>query len=148
MKQISLTKPVLGPSQCGNDPMPEKTGGGPEGWSIAGLSDPVFLDSPQAKVVSDVMDAAGSGSVKNVGFAAKGFGDLLTITKFANAIGFDNLSPEAFTKQIKEFTGPAWMVPGDIKCGANTVQIGLCGNAASLYEYKDGKWDALPPYKP
>ncbi|CAN5131733.1 hypothetical protein BH09ACT10_BH09ACT10_01220 [soil metagenome] len=148
MKQISLTKPVLGPSQCGNDPMPEKTGGGPEGWSLAGLNDPVFLDSPEAKTVSDVMDAAGSGSVKNVGFAAKGFGDILTITKFANAIGFDKLTPAAFNEQIASFAGPAWMIPGTIKCGANTTQIGLCGDSASVYGFEGGKWVAGTPFKP
>lgn len=146
MQQVSLTKPVFAPSQCGNDPMPETTGGGPEGWTLTGINDPVFLDSPQATVVSNVMDAAGAEDQKNLGFAAKGFGDLLTITKWAKEIGYDNLSADAFQQKITDFTGPAWMVPGKIKCGANTTHIGLCGDSASNYEYKDGKWNALEPY--
>ncbi|CAN5262648.1 hypothetical protein BH09ACT10_BH09ACT10_26560 [soil metagenome] len=148
MKQISLVKPVAAVSGCGNDPMPEKTGGGPEGWQITGLTTPVFIDSPQATATKNILKAAGDEAVANVGFASKGIGDLLSITKFARTIGFDKLTPEAFQEQIAAFKGPAWLVPGTIACGTNKTQISLCGNASANYEYKDGKWTLLDPYVP
>jgi branched-chain amino acid transport system substrate-binding protein len=147
MKQLSLTKPVVTVTQCSNDPMPEKTGGGPENWYITSLMELGLIDSPQANVVLNVMDAAGSGAKTNVGFATKGFGDFLTITKFAKAIGYDNLSAEAFEQQIADFRGPAWMIPGDILCGGNPMQSGLCGDSAANSVFKDGEWVGLEPYQ-
>jgi branched-chain amino acid transport system substrate-binding protein len=147
MQQLGLTKPVVTVTQCANDPMPEKTGGGPENWYITSLMELSLLDSPQSNVVNNVMESAGVGDKTNVGFAAKGFGDFLTITNFAKAIGYDNLSAEAFTKQIADFRGPAWMIPGNILCGGNPMQSGLCGDSAANSVYKDGKWTSLDPYQ-
>jgi branched-chain amino acid transport system substrate-binding protein len=147
MKQVSLVKPVITVTQCAGDPMPAKTGGGPEGWTITSLADLPAVPTPQSDVFNHVMAAYGQSKEANVSFAAKGFGDMLTIAKFARAIGFAHLSPAAFEAQIMAFRGPAWMIPGHILCGGNPVQSGLCGDTSANSEYKDGKWVGLAPYQ-
>jgi branched-chain amino acid transport system substrate-binding protein len=146
MKQVALVKPVITVTQCAGDPMPTVTGGGPEDWTITSLADLPLVPSPQSDAYNDIMAAYGESSQANVSFAPKGFGDMLTITKFAKAIGFANLSAAAFQTQITNFRGPAWMVPGPILCGGNPVQSGLCGGTSANSEYTNGKWIALPPY--
>ncbi|CAN5245767.1 hypothetical protein BH09ACT10_BH09ACT10_20330 [soil metagenome] len=148
MKQISVAKPVVAPSQCSADPMPEKTGGGPEGWSITGLTDPPFISTPQVDVINHGMKAAGVLDALNQGFASKVFGDILSITKFAKAVGYDKATPQLLEDQILAFRGPAWTVPGTIECGSNKVSISVCGNASTNYTFTDGKWKTLEPYVP
>ncbi|CAN5183820.1 hypothetical protein BH09ACT10_BH09ACT10_14680 [soil metagenome] len=147
MKQISLVKPVVTVITCSNDPMPEKTGGGADGWILSGQSDIMEVQSAQSDTVRHAMDDQGGDKFINIGNVPKGFGDILSLVKFAKTLGYDKITPEAMNEQILAFKGPAWMIPGTIDCGANTLQPGLCGNAASNVVYKDGKWEPLEPYQ-
>ncbi|CAN5233236.1 hypothetical protein BH09ACT10_BH09ACT10_31560 [soil metagenome] len=146
MKQVSLVKPVIAVNACAGDPMPEKTGGGPQGWSMTGLSELVLLDTPQAKVNRNVIKAEGKEKFVNLNVGPKNFGDILTISRWAKAIGYDKLTPAAFEDQIAKFTGPAWLVPGEMKCGSNKLQIGICGGSVPNAVFEDGKWKSLEPY--
>jgi branched-chain amino acid transport system substrate-binding protein len=142
MKQLGISKPVVTDFWCSNDPVPASTGGGLTGWQISSLADNPLLSSPEATAFKDAMTAYGEKSWINVGSTPRTFGDILTIVKFANAIGADNLTPEAFQKQILAFRGPMFMVPGTMKCGGNKTYVGICGDLTPGSVYKNGAWQA------
>lgn len=147
MQQLSLTKEVVSLTQCSNDPMPEITDGGPEGWYLTSLSEVSLLDTPEATMYRDVMTAQGASDTMNVGHSVKGFGDILSIAKWGNEIGYDNLSPESFEQAILEFRGPAFMVPGEIVCGGHPTYKGICGDQAPRVAFIDGKWTSQEPFQ-
>lgn len=146
MKQLSIDKPVISLQQCSGDPMPEKTGGGPEGWHLSTMTDISLLDTPEAKTYRNVMTSMGAADIMNVGHAVKQFSDILTITGFANNIGFDNLSADAFEKQIADYRGPGFMVPGNMLCGGHPTYAGICGDSVSRVKYTNGKWEPAAPF--
>ena len=142
MKQLAISKPVVTDFWCSNDPVPASTGGGPAGWQISSLAENPLLSSPQATEFQDAMTAYGEKAWVNVGSTPRTFGDILTIVKFANAIGADNLTPQAFQKQILAFHGPMFMVPGPIACGQNKTYVGICGDETPGSTYSAGAWHA------
>jgi hypothetical protein len=109
-------------------------------------TNPREVDDPQATVFRNVMQAYGQQAIENVGFVTKSFGDILTIAKWANSIGYAHLSPKAFEQQISQWTGPGFMLPGQFHCGANKTLIGVCGNAASGSTFAGGKWVSVGSY--
>jgi branched-chain amino acid transport system substrate-binding protein len=142
LKQLAIKTPVITTTQCNADQFVQHVGGGgAPGWDMFGFgTNPREVDDPQATVFRNVMQAYGQQAIENVGFVTKSFGDILTITKWANGIGYAHLSPKAFEQQINRWTGPGFMLPGQFHCGANKTLIGVCGNAASGSTFAGGKW--------
>jgi branched-chain amino acid transport system substrate-binding protein len=147
MKQLGISKPVVTDFWCSNDPVPSSTGGGPSGWRISSLADNPLLSSPEVTEFKDAMTAYGEKAWINVGSTPRTFGDILTIVKFATAIGADNLTPQAFGQQILAFHGPMFMVPGTMKCGQNKTYVGICGDETPGSVYVNGAWDATADTK-
>jgi hypothetical protein len=46
-------------------------------------------------------------------------------------------------KAIREWHGPAYMIPGEMKCGWNPETVSVCGNAAENSTFENGKWKDL-----
>jgi branched-chain amino acid transport system substrate-binding protein len=147
MKQLAIKKNVVTTYSCYGDPMPEHTDGGPAGWNMYGFGTNQRIDNPQTKLFKASMDEAGQSKWTFVGSTFKTFGDIMAITRWANNIGFDKLSAAELEKQILAWTGPAFMVSGNIHCGKHPVYVGICGDSAEGSTYKDGKWQSLGPVK-
>ena len=147
LKQLSVTKPVITTYSCYGNPFPQATGGGAENWDDWGLNENQRIDDPQVNVFKNVMTAYHQSADIQIGSTPKTFGDLLAIAKWANAIGPTKLSGAAFTKQIKAWTGPAFMVPGNVHCGHDPQYVGICGDSAAGSTYANGKWISIPPVK-
>jgi branched-chain amino acid transport system substrate-binding protein len=143
MKQLSIKSPVITVFACYGEEVVEHTNGGPEGWSMYGLNENQRINGEQSNVFRNVMSAYGDGGSTNVGGSPRAFGDMLTIAKLANAIGPAKLSAAEFEKQIHAFMGPMFMVPGQIKCGANPTLKTVCGDSVAGSTYKSGKWEPL-----
>jgi branched-chain amino acid transport system substrate-binding protein len=148
LKQLGIKKPVITTTQCNADEFVQHVGGGgAPGWDVFGFNtNPRELGDPQATVFRNVMQAYGQQKIENVGFVTKSFADILTITKWANSIGFAKLSVGAFEREIKTWNGPGFMQAGQFHCGANKSLIGVCGNTSSGSTFKGGKWVSVGSY--
>ena len=80
-----------------------------------------------------------------------GFGQMLTLAKWMNAAGPDNLTPDNIVKQMKAFNGPLVLGSPVIKCGKYTEAPGVCNDHTQFYQWngsgqpmtKAGDW--VPP---
>ena len=85
----------------------------------------------------------GIANVEYTGFAGPMFGNLLTVTKFINEIGADQVTPDAIRTAAKAFAGPMWGVVGPMKCGASPVFVSVCGFQMGIQQYVDDKWVSI-----
>lgn len=141
MKQLGVKKPVVTSSICAADEVADHTDGGPDGWTFASYSsNPRVTDDAEGQAFKNALETYGAPKAVNSGYTLKTFGDLLAITKWANEIGADKVSPTTYESAIKAFKGPAFGVPGPMACGADKDFVSVCGSAARLSTYKDGAW--------
>lgn len=150
LQQLGATAPVFTAYGCYSDPVPEATGGGPEGWTFFGLANNQrATDDADATTFRTVMDWAGKSEFINLSAAPMSFASIFAAVKIGNELGFDNLSGTAFEDGIKDLQAPIFMVPGDIQCGnyPDPEQIGLCGDSAAVSTYDGTDWKILEPIK-
>jgi len=102
---------------------------------------------PYQKILTD------QGQEKLIGdpWVNVGFGQMLTLAKWMNAAGADNLTPENIVTQMKAFNGPLVLGSPVIKCGKYTDAPGVCNDHTQFYQWngsgqpmtKAGDW--VPP---
>jgi branched-chain amino acid transport system substrate-binding protein len=146
MKQLGIKKPVESTPICNAPSFINATGGGPENWRLWGFSEnPRVASEAEVQVYNNIMEAYGAAAYKYVGFANSVVRDLLTIDKFMTAVGPTNITPDALTAQIKQFPGPAFLIPGPVKCGSppSPASPSVCGNVSVGSTYKSGAWQSL-----
>lgn len=149
MKQLAIKKDVVTTYSCYSDPVPESTGGGPEGWTMYGYAGNQRSVGEEATAFRNAMEAAGQSEYTFVGATPKSFTDLFAITKIGNQVGYDGLDAASFEAGIKALKAPLFMVPGDISClhHPNPEYVGICGDTTAGSTYKDGKWQDTEPVK-
>jgi branched-chain amino acid transport system substrate-binding protein len=81
-----------------------------------------------------------------------GFGQILTLAKWLNGAGPDNLTPEAITDQMLAFEGPLALGSPVIECGKYPEAPGVCNDHTQFYQWngegnpmtKAGDWVGPP----
>jgi branched-chain amino acid transport system substrate-binding protein len=69
------------------------------------------------------------------------FGQLLTVDKILNQVGYTNLSPSAILSAGKAFTGPQALGAPSLDCGEFSAAPGICNDQAQFFEYQGhNKW--------
>jgi branched-chain amino acid transport system substrate-binding protein len=113
----------------------------PDGWYYGDTGYSYFLpdeDSGMSTYIAEIAEYGQTG-VEYTGFAGALFANLLTVVKFANEIGVDNLSPDAYRQAAEGFAGPMMMIAGPMDCGWSPFAT-LCGSQMGVQQYKDGEW--------
>jgi branched-chain amino acid transport system substrate-binding protein len=64
------------------------------------------------------------------------FGQLLTVDKILNQVGYNNLSPSAILAAGKAFTGPQALGAPSLDCGEFSAAPGICNDQAQFFEYE------------
>lgn len=142
--QLGADTPVVANVFCADDSVVEHIGAGLNGWMFSSFGwNPRVPGNAQSEAYVNVMEAAGQPELINAGYTFKSFADVLALVKLANEVGFDNLSSDAINQAIQDWRGPAYMVPGEMNCGANEVTVSVCGNAAQYSTYEDDEWKDL-----
>jgi branched-chain amino acid transport system substrate-binding protein len=146
LKQLGLKITVLSTPICNAPSFIDQTGGGPDKWRFWGFNaNPRVTSDPEVKVYNDIMDTYGGSKSKYIGFASSTTRDLLTLAKFGNQLG-GTLTPDSVRKQILSFSGPAFMIPGQMNCqnppSKDTVSI--CGAISVGSTYENGQWKGIP----
>jgi branched-chain amino acid transport system substrate-binding protein len=154
LKQLGITTPVVTTGLCFGTPMTEhlaQTGDGgdvPDGWYFGGYGYGYFIPgNPEIdaylSVIQDYAEANGIENIEYTGFAGPTYGNALTLVKFMNEIGPDNVTPDAMRQAALAFTGPMYGVVGPMACGKNPLFPALCGTQMSIQQYKDGEWISI-----
>jgi len=151
LKALSITTPVVTTGLCFGTPMRDhlkqigESGTVPNGWFFGGYGYSYDIPgySPNDVYLRVVQDYAKAKNITNIeftGFAGPMFGNVLTLVKFMNTIGPDNITPDKLRLQAKAFTGPMWGSVGPMACGSNPIFPSLCGIQMGIQTYKGGKW--------
>lgn len=131
--------------------------------TIAGLGDfPKWIYAIASSQTFDTSDPAvppyqqilkDQGQDKLIGdpWVNVGFGQMLTLAKWMNAAGADNLTPDAIVTQMHAFNGPLVLGSPVIKCGKYPKAPGVCNDHTQFYKWngsgqpmtKAGDW--VPP---
>ena len=85
----------------------------PDGWYFGGYGYGYFIPgNPEIdaylSVIEDYGEANGIENVEYTGFAGPTYGNALTLVKFMNEIGVDNVTPDAMRQAALAFTGPMY----------------------------------------
>ena len=64
------------------------------------------------------------------------FGQMLTIDKVLNQVGYANLSPSAILSAAKAFTGPQALGAPALACGKYPNAPGICNDRSQFFEYE------------
>lgn len=121
----------------------------PDGWYFGGYGYSYFrpdLDSGMATYVAKVHQygepVGGATTIEYTGFAGPMFANLLTITKFINGLGADDLGFDSLDATMRSFTGPAMIQAGPIACGLPPF-VAACGHQMSIQQYLDLDWHSV-----
>jgi branched-chain amino acid transport system substrate-binding protein len=63
------------------------------------------------------------------------FGQMMTIDKVLNQVGYANLTPAAILSAVKAFKGPQALGAPALECGYNPSAPGVCNNRSQFFEY-------------
>jgi branched-chain amino acid transport system substrate-binding protein len=142
MKQLAINKKVVTTYTCYGNPFPQQAGSALSNWYFSGYTtNPHIVSDPQVQAWQNVMTAYGQAQWEYTGNAPQELQDLLLITRFANEIGFAKVTPAAMEAKLLAYSGPGFMIPGTIHCGAHPApQIGVCGNESAASTFKNGQF--------
>ena len=69
------------------------------------------------------------------------FGQMMTIDKILNQVGYANLTPAAILSAAKAFKGPQALGAPQLECGYDPSAPGVCNNRSQFFEYAGhNKW--------
>ena len=64
-----------------------------------------------------------------------GFGQMMTLAKWLNAVGPDNLTTDAIVAEMKAFKGPLILGSPVLQCGKYPEAPGVCNDYTQFYKY-------------
>jgi branched-chain amino acid transport system substrate-binding protein len=148
MQSLGVKAPVVSLGLCNGLPMTQHLkdlgvgGQVPDGWYFAGYGYSFFdpdTQSGMATYLAKLKQYAGP-KINFAGLAGPTFATTMTVAKFLNEIGPDNITTDAMRQKAAAFTGPMMMVAGKMSCGANKQYVALCGTKIGIEQYKGNKW--------
>ncbi len=123
-------------------------------WIYAIASKLTFdVNDPGVPEYQEILKSQGPEAEKYIGdpWTNVGFGEILTLAKWLNALGPDNITTEGVVEQMLAFTGPLALGSPEIQCGQYPEAPGVCNDHTQFYQYtgaetgmvKAGDW--VPP---
>ena len=145
MKTLKINPKVVTTGLCFGTPLIAHLHGTfPNGWYFGdyGVNYFIYKSSLQASVQLAVYIAAvhqDNPTMQYTGFAGPSFGNVLTVTRFYNALG-TAASSAKIASLAKSFKGPQWGIPGPLHCGFDITEPAVCGQTMGIAQFKSGKW--------
>ena len=114
----------------------------PDGWYMANAGYTPFMPSPDSNGADVYVAMMGqyAPDANLIGYGSIAFSETLEMVKFLTAAGGPDATAEKVSDLIKNFTGPAVMKAGKLKCGALTQAPNLCSFSNGYAQRKDGQW--------
>jgi len=140
IKTLEIDTTVVTTGLCFGTPMQDhmksvgEAGKLPDGWYFVGYGYSYEIaGNPEQDAYNDAVfawaETEGIEDLEYTGFSGPTFATFMTLAKFMNGGATDGAGIRA---AVKAFTGPQWMVVGDMQCGANATFTSLCGFAVGV----------------
>jgi branched-chain amino acid transport system substrate-binding protein len=107
---------------------------------------------PSVPPYQAIMKKVGQAKLIGDPWTNVGFGEMLTLAKFLNALGPTHITSAGILKQMKSFRGPMVLGSPHIQCGKYAKAPAICNDYTQFYRYmghfvfkKAGDW--VPPPK-
>ena len=122
-------------------------------WIYAIASSQTFdTTDPGVPPYQEILKAQGQDKLIGDPWVNVGFGQALTLAKWLNGAGADNISPATITEQSLAFAGPLALGSPVIKCGKYPEAPAVCNDHTQFYQWngngnpmtKAGDWVGPP----
>jgi branched-chain amino acid transport system substrate-binding protein len=139
---ITDTKKIVAPPLCLNGQVAQGLGGDFPKWTYS-IASSLFADPSDPgmpayeRVAAKYSTPADSPDPWNI----VDFGQMLTIDKILNQVGYASLSPASILAAVKAFKGPQALGAPHLACGKYPDAPGICNDRIQFFEYlgKDTK---------
>ena len=97
---------------------------------------------PSVPPYTDILKAQGLESSIGDPWVLVGFGQMMTLAKWLNAIGPDKITSDTIVAQMKAFKGPLILGSPVLQCGKYPKAPAVCNDFTQFYKYngKDDGW--------
>jgi branched-chain amino acid transport system substrate-binding protein len=134
---------VLASPICINADVAAGLGGDLPKWLYA-VASSLSIDptDPSVPPYTDILKA--QGLEKSIGdpWVLVGFGQLMTLAKWLNAVGPDNITSDSIVKEMKAFKGPLILGSPVLQCGKYPEAPGVCNDYTQFYKYNGAQvWE-------
>jgi branched-chain amino acid transport system substrate-binding protein len=122
-------------------------------WTYAIASSQTFdVSDPDVPPYQKILKDQGQDKFVGDPWVNVGFGQMLTLGKWLNALGPDKITADGIVKQMLAFNGPLALGSPVIKCGKYPKAPGVCNDHTQFYKWngqgnpmtKVGDWVAPP----
>jgi branched-chain amino acid transport system substrate-binding protein len=139
LEQSGVTAPVVSNPLCLNPIVSKALGGDVPKWYY-GIASSLTADptDPAAKAMVDAMTKLGAADKVADPWVPTTMATVLSIAKFMNAAGADNITPEAIAEQAKAFKGPQAFGAPSVQCAKYADAPAVCNDQTKFFKY-DGK---------
>jgi branched-chain amino acid transport system substrate-binding protein len=134
---------VLASPICINGDVATGLGGDLPTWYYA-VASSLSIDptDPSVPPYTDILKAQGQEASIGDPWVLVGFGQAMTLAKWLNAVGPDQLTSDAISSEMKAFTGPLILGSPVLQCGKYPEAPAVCNDYTQFYKYNGAqKWD-------
>jgi branched-chain amino acid transport system substrate-binding protein len=98
----------------------------------------IDAEDPSVPPYTDILVGQGQDQFIGDPWVLVGFGQVLTLARWLNAVGADNLASEAILDEMRSFGGPLILGSPVLDCGAYPEAPGVCNDHTQFYQYNGG----------
>jgi len=134
---ITDSKKIVSAPLCLNGLVRAGLGGDFPHWTFA-IASSLFGDStdPGMPAYTEVTGKYGTPDAAPDPWNIVAFSQVLTIIKFLNEVGYDNISADAVLAKAKAFTGPLALGAPSLQCGKYTEAPSVCNDQVQFFNYE------------
>ena len=139
---ITDAKKILSPPLCLNGQVAQGLGGDFPKWTYL-IASSLFGDTTDPGMPAYEAVAAKYSTPADAPdpWEIVDFGQLLTVDKILNQVGYANLTPAAILAAGKAFKGPQALGAPSLNCGEFSAAPGICNNQSQFFVYQGhNKW--------
>jgi branched-chain amino acid transport system substrate-binding protein len=136
LEQTGVKAPVVSNPLCLSPVVSKGLGGDVPKWYY-GIASSLTADptDPGAKAMVDAMTKMGKADLAADPWVPTSMATVLTIIKFINEVGADNITPQAIADKAKAFKGPLVFGAPQVQCGKYPDAPAVCNDQTQFFDY-------------
>jgi branched-chain amino acid transport system substrate-binding protein len=136
LEQTGVKAPVVSNPLCLSPVVSKGLGGDVPKWYY-GIASSLTADpaDPAAKAMVDAMTKLGKQDLAADPWVPTSMATVLTIIKFMNEVGADNLTSQAIAEKAKAFKGPLVFGAPEVECAKYSDAPAVCNDQTQFFDY-------------
>jgi branched-chain amino acid transport system substrate-binding protein len=136
LEQTGVKAPVVSNPLCLSPIVSKGLGGDVPKWYY-GIASSLTADptDPAAKAMVDAMTKLGKQDLAADPWVPTSMATVLTIIKFINEVGADNITPQAIADKAKAFKGPLVFGAPEVQCAKYSDAPAVCNDQTQFFDY-------------